>query len=40
VISCAGSCFFIRSAKYRPAGPPPMQVIFMPCSRNVYVSIF
>ncbi len=29
VISCAGSCFFMRSAKYRPEGPPPMHTMFM-----------
>ena len=28
-ISCAGSCFFIKIAKKRPAGPPPSTVIFM-----------
>ena len=26
---CAGSSFFISSAKYRPAGPPPMQTMRM-----------
>jgi hypothetical protein len=29
VTSCAGSSFFISSAKYRPDGPPPMQTMFM-----------
>ena len=29
VISCAGSCFFIKIAKKRPAGPPPSTVTFM-----------
>ncbi len=29
VISLAGSCFFISSAKYRPAGPPPIQTMFI-----------
>ena len=28
-MSCDGSCSFISSAKYRPAGPPPMHTIFM-----------
>src|SRR5690606_29586834 len=32
VMSWVGSCFFIRIAKYRPAGPPPMQTIFMALS--------
>jgi hypothetical protein len=25
----ARSCCFMRSAKYSPAGPPPMQTMFM-----------
>jgi hypothetical protein len=29
VMSCAGSCCFMRSAKYRPEGPPPMHTMFM-----------
>ena len=29
VMSCAGSCIFINRPKYRPAGPPPIQTIFM-----------
>ena len=29
VISCAESCFFIKIAKKRPAGPPPSTVTFM-----------
>jgi hypothetical protein len=29
VTSWRGSSFFISSPKYRPAGPPPMQTIFM-----------
>src|SRR2546430_1502640 len=28
VISCAGSAFFMRIAKYNPAGPPPTETIF------------
>src|SRR5207248_2675631 len=28
VISCAGSVFFMRIAKYNPAGPPPTETIF------------
>jgi hypothetical protein len=28
-MSCAGFCRFISSAKYRPAGPPPMHTMFM-----------
>ena len=30
VMSCRGSAFFMRMEKYSPAGPPPMQTIFMP----------
>src|SRR5438270_3274921 len=33
-ISCAGSRSFIEMAKYRPAGPPPMQAIFIRRSRK------
>ena len=29
VMSCAGWRIFINRPKYRPAGPPPMQTIFM-----------
>jgi hypothetical protein len=28
-MSCAGLRIFISKPKYRPAGPPPMQTIFM-----------
>jgi hypothetical protein len=28
-MSCDGSAFFIRMARYKPAGPPPMLTIFM-----------
>jgi hypothetical protein len=30
VTRCDAACRFIRSAKYRPAGPPPMTLIRMP----------
>ncbi len=33
VMSCDGSCRFISKAKYRPAGPPPIQTIFMKAPR-------
>src|SRR3990170_1211354 len=29
VMACAEFCFFMRRAKYRPAGPPPMMLIFI-----------
>jgi hypothetical protein len=31
-MSAAGRCFFIRIAKYRPAGPPPTTAIFIALS--------
>ena len=30
VTRCAGFCCFMSRAKERPAGPPPMQRMFMP----------
>src|SRR6478672_9815565 len=47
-MSCAGSCFFISRAKYRPAGPPPIHTMFMtapssarlPCPSILHSSIF
>jgi hypothetical protein len=40
VTSCAGWRSFINSPKYRPAGPPPMQTMFMRALRGSMIYVF